>query len=242
MGKKAAGGKQTGAGGAKAGGSNASASTGPQSYTQKYLPMELVEEIVYDSPDINRTASLYSRTDLYKCMTDFLTEMLPDVGFVEDTKWTNVRLACTVLGTGIGLWSVARLKFPADKDLIFWSVIAFMVVFVVVAIIDMYVLGPDSFFSLQDKDGTPVYCGLSMDEFSSNVCWTIRGGSKNAEATQLEKCISHYFDADGYLVVENMFDDFCTALDTHCGHIHIVWENRPDYNLEDNKKESKKKK
>ena len=35
-----------------------------KTWTEKLLPWQVQDDMVYENPDINRTASLYSRTDL----------------------------------------------------------------------------------------------------------------------------------------------------------------------------------
>ena len=44
-----------------------------------------------------------------------------------------------------------RLKFPKDKDMIFWTVMGFILIATVVTFIDMWVVGPNVFYTLKDK-------------------------------------------------------------------------------------------
>lgn len=190
-----------------------------RTWTEKLLPWSLQDDMVWESPDINRTQSLYSRTDLHKCMSDFLNDACTQVGFPEYTKWSNVRLGCCVAAAALGTYSVVMLKFPKDKDMIFWAVMAYIFVATVVTFIDAWIVGPNVFYQLRDKSDKGVYCSLGMDESSPKIEWCLR--SDGREDFKRQESVARYFDKQGYLVIENVFDDFCDCVEKHCGNVYI---------------------
>ncbi len=59
-----------------------------------------------------------------------------------------------------------------------------------------------------------------MEENTSELIIDVRG-SRNTEPTVNAECVSRYFDVEGYLVVEHLFNDVCMAIENHCGHLPI---------------------
>eukprot|EP00392_Amoebophrya_sp_AT5.2_P002532 g2537.t1 len=214
-------------------------------YYSKYFDDEMFRDILADSPDINRTASLYSKADCHKCICDCLQDVLQDAGFEECTSWLDLRLLCSLLACGIGLYTVAFLKFPADRDTmfymkgpggkwptghpedppkeftyygfthlppgpaIFYLVMLYSAIAGFVTYIDTCALGPSNVFSLRDNGKRSVHVSVLMDE------------NTGPPTVTRDKCVSRYFDEEGYLVLENLFNDLCATIEKHCGHIPI---------------------
>lgn len=74
-------------------------------------------------------------------------------------------------------------------------------------------------FSLDNNLPPSVFCALGMEEMSSQVEWLFR--SEGRPDLRRKECVSKYFDHDGFLVVENVFDDFCDSLEKHSGSVYV---------------------
>lgn len=175
---------------------------------------DVVETLVAETADINRTASLYSRTDLYKCMTDFQSNLMSEGGFPEYTFWMDLRLFLCIVASAIASWTIANYKFPADKDILFWMVLVYFMVAALVAIIDTTKTGNDNFYVSMDLEGNALFFCIHLDDFSDHVEMEVYGGKKE-ESSKKKVIVSKYFDEDGYLVHDSLFNDFCELIDSH---------------------------
>eukprot|EP00392_Amoebophrya_sp_AT5.2_P018547 g19107.t1 len=190
-------------------------------YYSEYFDDEMLRDIIADCPDINITGSLYSKPDCHKCMCDVLQDVLQDAGFEECTWWLDVRLLLSIIACGIGVYTVGWLQFPAHKDVLFYLVVVYAFITGIVTYIDVSALGPSNVFSLRDDENRSVHVSVGMEENSSEVFLDVRSSRDGGAPTVRSACISRYFDEEGYLVLEPLFNDLLKTIETHCGHLPI---------------------
>ncbi|CAD7969861.1 unnamed protein product [Amoebophrya sp. A25] len=213
---------------------------------------EMIKDIVADSPEINRTLALYCKPDCHKVICDILQDLLIDVGFEECCYWLDVRLYCSIVACAMGVYTIARLRFPADYDALLYMVLAYAAVASFVTWIDLVALGPTSVINFIDVRGGTLNLCVTMEDDNSDVILEVKGAGHPGDTlpgetepsgvTVTRHDLSRYFDTEGYVVIENLFNDVCGTIERHCGHLPINQHLDEDQSDDEFAEEDKKRK
>merc|ERR1719436_1713738 len=88
--------------------------------------------------ETKKVSNLYSKTDLIKCISEYLNDALPRVGYVEDHFWTNIRIILCIVCCAFGCYAQFGTKFPQDRPTLFLCVVGYFAFSGILAIIDYW--------------------------------------------------------------------------------------------------------
>lgn len=165
-------------------------------------------ELALPEVEERKVGSLYSRTDLLKAISDFLFEVMPEIGYPEHHRLTDIRIVLCAVCSVCAMYAQFGTKFPDDRPLLIVLVMAYFAVTGVVTLLDLYVIR-DAMMCIELKDGTAASIEVSLPMFSSEVELKLTT-SKRMESLKTD--IGKWFDTDGYLNNEPFFKDLTGLL------------------------------
>mmetsp|Transcript_36749 Transcript_36749/g.84609 ORF Transcript_36749/g.84609 Transcript_36749/m.84609 type:complete len:178 (-) Transcript_36749:80-613(-) len=152
--------------------------------------------------EAKKASNLYSKTDLVKALSEYLNDALPRVGFQEDHMWANVRIAICLVCCLFGLYAQFGTKFPQDRLTLGGCVLGYFSFSTLLYVVDYWVI-KQSVMCLK-LGGERVFVDIVMPSFSPEVTVMLRSGTRKES---FKKSVNTYFDSDGFLRQENIFND-----------------------------------
>merc|ERR1711879_76368 len=153
--------------------------------------------------------SLYSKTDLLKAISEYLTDALPRVGFQEDFFWMNIRIILCIASCGFGFYAQFGTKFPKDFEVLILCVCGYFALSGLLALLDWIIFGA-SVMCVKIGDAS-VFIDVKLESFTADMKITLR--SRDTPRTEsIDTTVAKYFDSDGYLRQENLFKDVMTLI------------------------------
>mmetsp|Transcript_60289 Transcript_60289/g.111824 ORF Transcript_60289/g.111824 Transcript_60289/m.111824 type:complete len:176 (+) Transcript_60289:49-576(+) len=149
-----------------------------------------------------KATNLYSKTDLVKALSEYLNDALPRGGFQEDHWWANIRIVICAICCSFGLYAQFGTKFPQDRLILGGCVLGYFSFSAVLYVIDYWVV-KQSVMCLK-LGGERVFVDIIMPSFSPEVTVMLRSSSRKES---FKKSVKEYFDSDGFLRQENVFND-----------------------------------
>mmetsp|Transcript_7796 Transcript_7796/g.21370 ORF Transcript_7796/g.21370 Transcript_7796/m.21370 type:complete len:176 (-) Transcript_7796:124-651(-) len=149
-----------------------------------------------------KAASLYSKTDLVKAITEWCTDALPLAGYEELHFWGNIRILLGFIGVSFGLYGQFGVKFPRDIVGLALCVVGYWITSGLMTLLDFFIM-KSSVIRVKVGNET-VFVDALIPSFSSDLTLTVRTLSKSAS---FKTEVGRYFDSDGYLRGEALFAD-----------------------------------
>jgi len=157
---------------------------------------------------MKKLGSLYSKTDILKAVGEYCIDALPQVGYPEDHFWTNVRILLSMVCCAFGCWGQFGTKFPKDWVILAGCVAGYFVFAGVITVLD-YIVVKQAVMCTKLSNGEIVFIDANLPMFSTEFTLTARGSSKKIDH---KVDVTHYFDSDGVLRQEHLFNDLTQLL------------------------------
>mmetsp|Transcript_60054 Transcript_60054/g.152391 ORF Transcript_60054/g.152391 Transcript_60054/m.152391 type:complete len:186 (-) Transcript_60054:47-604(-) len=162
-----------------------------------------------ERPDIEEkvVGALYSKTDIVKTLAEYYNDALPRCGYVEDHFWTNIRIILCMICCGFGLYAQFGTKFPQDRSVLMMCVLAYFAVSSVLAALDFWIMSISVMCIKLGEES--VFLDVNLPAFESKLTTSLRSSKRTVS---VENSVGLYFDSDGLLCQENVFNDFASLV------------------------------